>query len=99
MHFDQVNFGCRVRALRKSRNLTQEQLSAVLHISIDHLGKIEVGKRGISIDLLLDLSEALEVSLDFLVKGDINTRTDAKGLIRQMRILLDQLEMVEKNPD
>lgn len=99
MRFDQVNFGHRVRALRKRRNLTQEQLSATLHISIDHLGKIEVGKRGISIDLLLDLSEALEVSLDFLVKGDADIRTDEKGLIRQMRVLLDQLEMLEQNPD
>lgn len=99
MHFDQVNFGCRVRELRKSRNLTQEQLSAMLHISIDHLGKIEVGKRGISIDLLLELSEALDVTLDFLVKGNSDACTGVEGLIGQMRVLLDQLEILEKKPD
>lgn len=99
MHFDQVNFGCRVRELRKSRNLTQEQLSAMLHISIDHLGKIEVGKRGISIDLLLELSEALDVTLDFLVKGNLDACAGVGGLIGQIRVLLDQLEMLEKKSD
>lgn len=71
MYFNQVKFGCRLRNLRKQRRMTQEALAGSLNISIDHLSKIEHGKRGVSIDLLLDISEALDVSLDYLLKGTI----------------------------
>ena len=59
MRFDQVKFGHRIKHLRKKRNLTQEQLATALHISTDHLSKIELGKRGISIDLLFDISACI----------------------------------------
>ena len=65
MRFDQVAFGCRLKETRKVRGLTQEQLAAVVNMSTVHLGNIELGKRGISIDLLLELSDALDVSMRF----------------------------------
>ena len=68
MRFDQVKFGHRIKHLRKTRNLTQEQLATALHISTDHLSKIELGKRGISIDLLFDISAALHVSFEERLK-------------------------------
>ena len=40
MHFDQAEFGHRIKHLRKKRNLTQEQLATALHISTDHLSII-----------------------------------------------------------
>lgn len=49
MHFDQYAFGRRVKYLRRKRNLTLEQMSSALNISIDHLSRIELGKRGASI--------------------------------------------------
>ena len=52
MRFDQVAFGCRLKEMRKERGFTQEQLAAVVNMSTVHLGNIELGKRGISIDLL-----------------------------------------------
>ena len=66
-----------------------------LNIGADHLGKIEVGKRGISIDLLLDLSEKLNVSIDFLIKGNEDRSPQAQILISKMRELLDQFEDIE----
>ena len=75
MYFDQAKFGCRLRTLRKRRRMTQETLAGALNISIDHLSKIEHGKRGVSIDLLLDISEAVDTSLDYLLKGTAHTRT------------------------
>ena len=67
MRFDQVEFGHRIKPLRKTQNLTQDQLATALHISTDHLSKIELGKRGISIDLLFDISAALYVSFEYLL--------------------------------
>ena len=81
MHFDQAEFGHRIKHLRKKRNLTQEQLATALHISTDHLSKIELGKRGISIDLLLDISAALHVSFECLLKGAVHPSSQLKELI------------------
>ena len=81
MRFDQAEFGHRIKHLRKKRNLTQEQLATALHISTDHLSIIELGKRGISIDLLLDIYAALHVSFECLLKGAVHTSSQMKELI------------------
>lgn len=98
MYFDQVEFGRRLKRLRKERGLTQEQLAGDLNISIDHLGKIEHGKRGVSIDLLLDISETVDVSLDFLLKGTVHTSLQMKELIGRMQELHDQMAAIYDNP-
>ena len=76
MYLNQVKFGCRLRNLRKQRRMTQEALAGSLNISIDHLSKIEHGKRGVSIDLLLDISEALDVSRLSAERDDTHLASD-----------------------
>ena len=98
MRFDQVAFGCRLKEMRKERGLTQEQLAAVVNMSTVHLGNIELGKRGISIDLLLELSDALDVSIDFLVRGRAYESIQAGQLISNIRELLDEIEALTQNP-
>lgn len=92
MRFDQAAFGCRLKEMRKKHGLTQEQLAAAVNMSTVHLGNIELGRRGISIDLLLELSEVLDVSIDFLIKGKAYEFTQVRQLISNMRELLDEFE-------
>ena len=99
MYFNQVKFGCRLRNLRKQRRMTQEALAGSLNISIDHLSKIEHGKRGVSIDLLLDISEAVDTSLDYLLKGTAHTPLLMKELIGRLQELHDQMAAIYENPD
>lgn len=89
----------RVFAYLRSRGMTQEELAAALSITPNHLGKIEMGKRGISFDVLLGVSEVLDISLDLLIKGKRHISPQVLQLIGQMRIALDQLEGNERNPD
>lgn len=89
MHFDQNAFGQRIKYLRNKKGLTLEQMSSTLNISIDHLSRIELGKRGVSIDLLLDMAELLDVTVDFLVRGTDRTARSTQQLISQIRELLD----------
>ena len=98
MRFDQAAFGCRLKEMRKERGLTQEQLAAAVNMSTVHLGNTELGKRGISIDLLLELSDVLDVSIDFLIKGKAYEFIQAKQLISNMRELLDEFEALTRNP-
>ena len=49
MYFQPIQFGERIRKLRREHHLTQERLAVMLNVSVEHLRKIELGKRGISI--------------------------------------------------
>ena len=98
MYLNQREFGERVKALRNERNLTQKQMAYALRINIDHYGRIEQGKRGISVDLLLDMAEVLDVSIDYLVKGTSHPSLKSIVLIAQMRELLDRFEASGGDP-
>lgn len=97
MRFDQAAFGCRLKEMRKERGLTQEQLAEALNISTPHLGNIEIGKRGISVDLLMEVSDVLNVSVDFLIRGTDSPAHQIKPLLAQVRELLAQVEALSEN--
>ena len=61
--------GARIRDLRKTREMTRETLADSLYISDDHLRKVEAGKKGASLDLMIAMADVFGVSLDYLVRG------------------------------
>ena len=69
MYFNQVEFGQRIRELRKIQGKTQEELAAEMNVSYDHLKKIEMGLRACSLDLLVEFSTYFDVSADYLLTG------------------------------
>ncbi len=89
MYFNQVEFGLRIKAERNRLKMTQEQLALELNISHVHMNRMETGKEGCSIDLLLELSEIFDVSTDYLLKGQLPSNAKTK---RQLQEVMDQLE-------
>ena len=69
MYFNQMEFGQRVKALRKENGLTLQQLADELNLSYEHYKKIENGAHGCSIMVLLDISSFFDVSTDYLLTG------------------------------
>ena len=69
MKYDLLETGKRIKKIRKANGLTQEQFAEKFNVSVEHVGRIETGKRGISIDLFVDISCAFNVSLDYLILG------------------------------
>lgn len=61
--------GERLRQQRKMKCLTQEQLAESLDISVKHYSEVERGLTGMSIENLIKVSEILQISLDYLIKG------------------------------
>lgn len=57
-----IILGKNIKKARKNKKLSQNKLAEILDISREHLAKIETAKRSISLGLLFDLSEALEIS-------------------------------------
>lgn len=93
MYYDLKETGKRIQNLRKQKNMTQEQLADQLNISVSNLGKIETGRSGASIDLLIEMAFFFGVSLDYMFLGR-EMQTDA--LKKQIRLMLGQLIEIEK---
>jgi transcriptional regulator with XRE-family HTH domain len=55
--------GLRIKALRSSQGMTQEQLSEKVDINPKYLSSIERGKENPTMDTLIRISNALEVDL------------------------------------
>ena len=84
--------GKRIRELRESRNETQEVLSEKLNISLSMLKKIESGRKGVSVDLLVVFAEYFDTSLDFVVLGRNNTATNLRSKIKILIAYMEELE-------
>ena len=67
MYYDQKESGKRIAALRKEKGMTQEQLAEKLNISYSMMAKIEIGNKGISIDLLIELTVFFDVSMEYII--------------------------------
>lgn len=69
MYFDNKEVGLRIKQLRKQHGLTQEELAEKVNITENHLYKVEAGQSAGSMDLIVELAECFDVSLDYLVLG------------------------------
>ena len=94
MYFDQEAFGKRLKELRNIKGMTQEELAEKLNISREHLGRIERGKYGCSIDLLIELSFTLNASTDYLLLGCRPERAQDR---RQLLQVISQLSEIARN--
>lgn len=92
MRFDRMAYGARVKQLRISKGLTQEQLAEKIHISRTYAVKIESGAQVGSVELAVELAEIFDVSLDFLLLGKGHEQKDKKQELRRIIALLSALE-------
>lgn len=70
---DQVRqIGLRIAYFRKMRKLTQAELANRVHMNKSYLSQIECGleRKSLSLPLLIDIADKLNISLSVLVKLD-----------------------------
>lgn len=65
----------RIRNLREDRDLTQQDLADLLHISQRSYSHYEIGSRKVPLDILIALADYYDCSVDYLLK-----RTDKKEI-------------------
>ena len=78
-----VEFGQRLKTLRKERNLTQKQLAALIGVRNSIISFYELGDRMPSPQVIVKLSQVLRVSTDFLMgveKKEQQEIIDVSGL-------------------
>ena len=101
MAYDIKGSGARIRQLRIQGGYTQEKLAGALNIDRSLLSHIEAGKRGGSVDLLIQLSSFFDISLDLLILGKqaaasdkpdkITLKSDITELVRRLEAFKEKL--------
>lgn len=62
-----IEFGKRLRALRRERSLSQEQLAELSGLDRTYISSAEIGKRNVTLQTINTLAEALGVDPSVLV--------------------------------
>ena len=73
--------GSRLKAERRKVGLTQEGLSEIVNVTPHYIYEIERGMKAMSVETLMNLSEALELSVDYILYG-IQRRNLGKIYVR-----------------
>lgn len=69
---EKLLFGERLRKIRSEKWFTQEETADRLNISLRYYQMLERGENVGSVDLLISLSDIMDCSLDYLLKGRMN---------------------------
>ncbi len=78
------HIGAKIAYFRTLNDLSQEELAQRIHLSRATLGKIERAtyNSSISIETLLDISDALGINLNMLISSDSDEREYWKKLLK-----------------
>ena len=79
--------GNKIYQLRRSINMTQQELADKIGISVTFLSEIENGRKSMSVDTLFKLSKGLQVSLDTIVFGNDTENDMQKDVVSMMATL------------
>ena len=85
------------RRARCAKNLTQRQVAERMSNSADHYGRIERGEALPSVEVLLSLAIALDISIDSLL--DSSNLQDASGAPSPPEELADIIEQLRDDPE
>jgi len=83
---DYFKIGQQIRKYRKAHGLSQEQLAEKVGISVTHMSHIETGNTKLSLPVLVDIANALEVQTDELLYDGLTNR---KILFNELADVLD----------
>lgn len=90
---DLISIGSRIKKCRKIRNFSQESLAEKIDVSPHYIYEIERGSKTMSIHTLTKVSEALDVSADYLLFG---TQEQQDSPDDSLDVLLSQLSVSKR---
>lgn len=68
---DYVSIGKRIKGIRLMRGITQEKLAETVNISVPHVSRIENGWASPSLQTLVDICNALDITIDSLMQDSL----------------------------
>jgi len=99
-----MDLGKRIKALRKTKRLTQQEFAKKAGINFTYVGKIEKGQKIPSVRILGSIARTLGVPLDYLIVGKdvvpiVNEYTRVFEKIMERPRVLEFLSRVKDLPD
>lgn len=76
--------GQKLKAARKKKGLTQQQLADISHVSLKHIQNCERGEKNPSFEILRALVQVLDISLDSLITPNTLDDEQAANEMRQI---------------
>ncbi|MGM9552531.1 MAG: helix-turn-helix domain-containing protein [Clostridia bacterium] len=73
---DYAILGENIRICRETKGLTQEKLAELSELSAKHISKIELGKINIKVETLIKIANALNVTIDTLLRNFLGNNND-----------------------
>lgn len=67
--------GQRIREVRNDKHLTQEYLANATGVNVSHISNIETNKVKVSLTLLVQICNALDVTMDYLLENEYHNPT------------------------
>ena len=86
-----IEFGQRLKSLRKQKNLTQKQLAELIGTQNSIISFYEVGDRIPSPEVIIKLTRTLHVSTDYLLGLEKNESVDISTLSEHDKSLVRSL--------
>ena len=72
---DFSSIGQRIREVRNDKHLTQEYLANATGVNVSHISNIETNKVKVSLTLLVQICNALDVTMDYLLENEYHRPT------------------------
>ena len=94
MRLDYQSIGKHIRLLRKQQNLSQMTLAEMVDKSPTYISLVENGQKGASLETLIDVANALKVTMDVLLAEHLNHNLAAVG--SELSAVLDDCSEYEK---
>lgn len=97
MYYDQKKTGERISDLIRSHGMKKDTFAEEVNAGISHVYKVCCGAEGCSIDLLVEIANYFDVTLDYLILG--KTEKEAKKEEAKNRILdvIEELASIATN--
>lgn len=86
MFMNLKNIGNNVKTLRLASGMTQAQLAEKADMSTVHMSHIETGSVAMSIDSLINISNALSTTPDSILWGEFNLTDDKTQMLLSRKI-------------
>ena len=97
MEINRNEFGKRIAKRRKSLGMNQDDLADKLNISNNHLSSIERGHAVPTIDRFCKICDALNVTPDYLLLGDMRSNNVPQDIVDLLKLCTDdQITFVHK---
>ena len=90
MELDYKALGLRIAKRRKTLGLRQNTLAAEIDISNNYLSSIECGKEKPSLEVLVKICNALTVTPDYLLMGNMHSSNISQNIVEGLRLCSSQ---------